>query len=143
MAWETYCTFDVYGNPKGQPRPRAFFRGGKAGVYDSGTAEGWKGQIALAAREYLPRIPFDEPLKLSVCFFFQRPKRLLARSSPEGSIPHTAKPDVDNAIKAVMDCLTQLGMWRDDAQVVSVYAEKVYIAKGQRSGALIQVFRFK
>jgi Holliday junction resolvase RusA-like endonuclease len=143
MGWENYCAFDVQGEPKGQPRPRAFVRGKRAAVYDPGTAEGWKGQIALAAREFLPCVPLSGPIMLSVCFFFPRPQRLLRKSSPSGRIPHTAKPDIDNAIKAVMDCLTGIRMWEDDAQVVSTKAEKTYAAKEQRPGALIQVFTFK
>lgn len=44
-------TFFIHGDPKPQPRPRAFARrmGAKfvARVYDAGTAEGWKSQIAM------------------------------------------------------------------------------------------------
>jgi Holliday junction resolvase RusA-like endonuclease len=65
----------------------------------------------------------------------------MRKSDPEGQIPHTAKPDSDNALKAVMDCMTQLGMWRDDALVCSTIVEKFYAAKAQAPGAVIQVFR--
>jgi len=47
-------TFFVPGEPKGQPRPRAFARkmGDKfvARVFDAATAEGWKGAIAAVAQ---------------------------------------------------------------------------------------------
>ena len=141
MSWQPVCVFDVQGVPKGQPRPRAFARGGRAAVYDPGTAEGWKGAIALAARPFLPLVPLDCPLRLTVAFFFPRPARLSTKNSPDGQIPHTAKPDADNALKAVMDALTQLGMWRDDALVCSTIVEKLYAAKGQAPGAVIQVFK--
>ena len=36
----TPISFTVLGDPKGQPRPKAFSRGGHAAVYDPGTAEG-------------------------------------------------------------------------------------------------------
>lgn len=140
MSWARYAAFDVYGDPKGQPRPRAFSRGGKARVYDPGTAEGWKGQIALAAREYLPAQPIDVPVRVAVTFYFPRPARLLRKKDPDGFIPHTAKPDADNVAKAVLDCLTTVGMWRDDALVMSLVAEKFYAARGKPSGALIQIF---
>jgi Holliday junction resolvase RusA-like endonuclease len=31
--------------------------------------------------------------------------------------PHIQKPDLDNLVKAVQDALTDVGVWRDDAQV--------------------------
>jgi Holliday junction resolvase RusA-like endonuclease len=145
MAWKKYCVFDVLGEPKGQPRPRAFYnkKTGRAAVYDKGTAEGWKADIASAARSLLPTSPLEGPLMLSVCFFFPRPQRLLKKKSPEGRIPHTSKPDTDNAVKAVMDCLTGIRMWTDDSLVSVIKAEKHYVAKDQRPGALIQIFTFE
>jgi Holliday junction resolvase RusA-like endonuclease len=141
MNWETVCAFDVQGEPKGQPRPRAFVRNGHASVYDAGTAEGWKSQIAAAARPLLPPEPLDCPLRLAVSFFFPRPKRLLRAKDPAGPLPHIAKPDADNALKAVMDCMTQIRFWKDDALVCSTIVEKQYCAKDQRPGALIRVFK--
>jgi len=142
MGWVMFAAFDVYGIPKGQPRPRAFVnkKTGRARVYDGGEAEGWKGSIAMAARDHLPPCPIDSPIRVAVSFFFPRPARLLRKRDPDGVIPHTAKPDSDNAAKAVLDCLTSIGMWRDDALVCSLIAEKNYAARGQASGALIQIF---
>lgn len=129
--------FSVSGKPKGQPRPRAFTRGKHAAVYDPGTAEGWKGQVALAAREHLPATPLDEPVYLSVVFFMPRPARLCRRKDPDGMIPHGAKPDGDNLLKAVLDALTQIGMWRDDSLVAGHRVLKLYHEKGGRPGAHI------
>ena len=142
MRWKLFTAFDVHGEPKGQPRPRAFYnkKTGRAAVYDKGTAEGWKGMIALAAREHLPVAPLDQPLRVAATFYCPRPGRLMRRKDPEGPIPHTAKPDGDNAMKAVLDCLSQVGMWRDDALVCSQIVEKFYAGKNQPTGALIQVF---
>jgi len=116
MSWKLYCSIDVYGEPKGQPRPRAFVnkKTGRASVFDSGQAEGWKGQIALAARPYLPASPLEGPIRLGLTFYFPRPGRLMRKRDPDGPVMHLSKPDFDNASKAVVDCLTQIGMWRDD-----------------------------
>jgi len=133
-------SFIVVGEPKAQPRPRAFARPGLgARVYDPGTAEGWKSLIAEAARPYLPAEPFDCPIGLSIEFNMPRPKRLLRKCDPEGPIRHTAKPDLDNLSKAVMDALTAIGIWRDDSQVSSTTVSKWYVSKGQRPGAIIGV----
>ena len=131
--------FFAPGIPKGQPRARAFVRKGHAAVYDPGTAEGWKGSIALAARDYLPASPYDCPIVCNLVFIFPRPARLMTKKSPDGRIPYTAKPDRDNSDKAVLDCLTGIGMWRDDALVYDGRITKFYAAKGERTGAHIQI----
>jgi Holliday junction resolvase RusA-like endonuclease len=68
---------------------------------------------------------------------------MLAKKYPDGQILHTTKPDSDNCKKVFMDALTQIGMWGDDCQVCSWFGEKFYAARGQASGALIQVFRME
>jgi Holliday junction resolvase RusA-like endonuclease len=141
--WAPYCGFPVYGIPMPQPRPRATIRGKHAGVYDPGTATGWKSQIAIAARAYIPKTPIDAPVKLDISFVFPRPGRLLRKKDLDGRILHTARPDRDNLEKAVMDALTAIGMWRDDALVCDGSPRKFYAAKGELSGAFIQISVFK
>lgn len=131
------CRFEVEGDPKGQPRPRAFARNGVARVYDPGTAEGWKGAIALAARPHRPPVPFGEALRLTADFRFHRPRRLDSRKNAGRHFIHVSKPDLDNALKAVMDCLCELRFFRDDAQIAEIYAAKSYATTGGNVGAII------
>lgn len=131
--------FCVDGLPKGQPRPRAFRRGNHAAVYNPATAEGWKGQVALAAREHLPEEPLDEPLYVLLFFRLPRPKRLMRRQDPDDAIWHIGKPDVDNLTKAVLDALTQIGMWRDDSLICMQRTTKVYHEKTGRPGAWVVI----
>ena len=134
--------FNVFGLPKGQPRARAFAFGGKAGkkvsvrMYDPGTAEGWKSCVAIAARDHLPPEPIAGPVALTLLFRFPRPKSHFTKKGlrPDAPIYVTSKPDADNAAKAVMDCLTQLGAWKDDAQIVALDVTKVY---GDRPGCSV------
>lgn len=131
-------TFFAQGSPKPQPRPRAFARnmgGGKfaARVYDAGTAEGWKSAVAIAAKPHLPSTPLTVPLKVELAFFLERPKSHL---TSKGELKPTApshpvnKMDCDNLAKAVLDCLTQIGMWQDDGQIVILTIHKSYGAPG-------------
>lgn len=140
MNWRQIAAFDVSGSPKSQPRPRAFSRGGSARVYDPATAEGWKGQVALAAREHLPDKPISGPVRLVVDFRLPRPKRLMRKNDPAGQLPHTGRLDLDNMAKAVMDAFTSIGMWADDGQVVELYVRKAYHAKDGRPGARIEIY---
>lgn len=143
MTWTPLASVFVAGEPKGQPRARAFTRvfGGKptARMYDPGTAEGWKGAVALAMREHLPAEPIDGPVCVDIDFLFPRPKRLMRRCDPAGEIPHLAKPDRDNCDKAVLDCLKTLGLFRDDCQVCDGRPRKFYHAKTGRPGARITI----
>ena len=52
---------------------------------------------------------------------------------------HTKKPDRDNLEKAVLDVLTQLGMWGDDCQVCGGEVLKRYVVGLERPGAIIQI----
>lgn len=143
----TVIRFFAPGDPKGQPRPRAFAMriGGKfqARVFDAGTAEGWKSQVAVAARAFAPAFPILGPVKLRLDFVMRRPRShyrsgknadLLRLDAP---LNHVATPDCDNLAKAVMDALTQLGIfWRDDAQVARLEVSKRY---GDVPGVAVEI----
>lgn len=124
----------VYGDPKPQPRPRAFRRGAHAAVFNPATAEGWKSLIAAAIRDQLPPAPYEGAVSVSARFILPRPKRLQRRKDPDGELLHTAKPDGDNLIKAVLDACSQISVWRDDAHVVDLFVQKRYAAKDGRPG---------
>lgn len=132
----------VIGEPKGQPRPRAFARNGIVRMYDPATAEGWKAAIADEwRRSASAHEKTTQPVCLTLAFYMPRPKShfttkgLLKPSAPKY---FAKKPDADNLAKAVMDALTQLGVWQDDDQVVILKVSKQY-ADGGRTGCEIQL----
>lgn len=135
--------FFVAGIPKPQPRPRAFARkfGDKwqARVYDASTAEGWKSLVAAAAKPYVPFPPLQGPIRCDITFWMPRPKthyRTNGELRPAAPVWHSSRGDRDNFDKAVLDTLTQLGMWDDDGQVCIGLIQKVY---GSRPGAEIVI----
>lgn len=138
--------FRVDGVPKGQPRPRAFVRGGHAAVYDPGTAEGWKSCIAVAAKPHIPPTPLAGTIALTVEFIMPRPRAHFRTgkhaSELRGDAPehHCSRPDVDNLTKAVLDALTDIGMWIDDAQIALLGAVKLY---GVKPGANIEIHQVR
>lgn len=124
----------VTGTPKGQPRPRAFVRGGRAAVYDCGTAEGWKGDIARACADLEGRC-LHQCLAVALTFYMPRPKghyraggTKLKDSAP--AFLHEMKPDADNLAKAVLDALTGIRAWLDDAQVCELNVRRYYEQHG-------------
>ena len=132
-------TFRVDGIPKAQPRAKARRMGNRAGVYDPGTAEGWKALVAAAAMPHRPAVPLEGPLFVEIDFYMPRPKSLMRAKDPEGPIRCWKKPDVDNLIKAVFDSLKNLGVFRDDGQISESIGRKFYPAKTGRPGAKISI----
>jgi Holliday junction resolvase RusA-like endonuclease len=105
--------------------------------------------VAIAAREHLPQCPIEGPIRLTVRFWLARPKihyrsganaRKLRPSAPR--YPISAKrSDLDNLLKPMMDVLTRLRMWHDDAQVCQ-HGEghgKYYVATDVRPGATVTI----
>ena len=60
--------------------------------------------------KYKPDIPLEAPISLMVIWNFH------SDSHPDKS-PKITKPDTDNMIKLLKDCMTKKGFWKDDAQV--------------------------
>lgn len=129
----------VAGIPKGQPRGRAFSRGGKPRIYTPGTAEAWKGQIALAFRDIDFGAPIEEASSISIDLFLPRPKRL--KKAPAGPLPHDTTPDWDNCAKAVCDALVEIGVFQDDKWISHGTLNKWHTSQGGRTGALIRISR--
>ena len=131
--------FRVLGEPVAQPRPRATIRGRHAGMYDPGTADVWKLLVRNAATLHWNRRVFTGPVCVQIHWFMPRPKSHYTSKGvlkPNAPRWHACKPDADNLEKAVLDALTDLGLWRDDSQVCSVHKSKIY---GEHPGALVVI----
>lgn len=130
----------IPGIPKAQPRPRAFSRGGHVRVYDPGTAEGWKSEIARALEKSLPPEPILGGVSAVMCFHFPRPKSHFRTGKFSGELRktaplrHTKKPDFDNLAKSVCDCLTTLRFWGDDSQLDRCSVSKKYADRPHHPG---------
>ena len=141
-------TFQVTGEPKGQPRPRAFAR--KMGsihvarFYDSDVADAWKGAVMLAIIEAAKLHKWAltlGPVAVELRFAMPRPKSHFGAKGLKPSAPaaHVGKPDVDNTCKLILDQITRSGcVWRDDSQVVSLTVHKIW-ASGNESGCAVLI----
>lgn len=141
MNWEYYGGLRVCGTPKAQPRPRAYVRGGSVSIYTPSVAKAWKEDLIAGALEQLPRRTLEGPVRVDTIFLLPRPKRLMRKRDPEGRIPHTSKPDVENLYKVILDALTAAGAYVDDAQVCEGRILKFYHAKRDKPGAIITIYK--
>ena len=126
----------VAGVPKAQPRVKPCVRGRHAGVYTPDTADGWKAEVRRAALANCSTPePLRGPLSVQLTFLMPRPK------SRKGDVWHATKPDGDNLTKAVLDALTDAGIWGDDAQVARQLVQKLYATGTNDAGCAIIIER--
>jgi Holliday junction resolvase RusA-like endonuclease len=109
------------------PKGRARFGGGhvftpkatRGFQYDFG----WCAKAAMAGRK-----PFQCAVKITALFELTIPAARSARARADavaGLILPTAKPDLDNLVKAAIDACNGI-VFADDAQITEIGAEKIY-----------------
>lgn len=67
---------------------------------------------------YVPEHPLDGPVQLITKWIW--------KGEGKGASYKVTKPDTDNLIKMLKDCMTRTGFWNDDAQVASEITEKFW-----------------
>jgi len=90
---------------------------GKPRFYEPAEVKAARQKYMSYLSSHAPENPLDGPVRLMVKFCFAG-----------GQGWKTTKPDTDNMIKMMKDCMTRLGYWHDDAQVCSEIVEKFYDA---------------
>lgn len=110
----------IDGEPRPQQRPRFAMRGSFVQTYKSKRQkedeETFIGKLGEHEGLFFEK---DTPLDVDITFVMPR------RKSKSRWAEHTSKPDLDNLVKFVFDCLNGR-VWHDDAQVCSIDALKTY-----------------
>ncbi len=73
-----------------------------------------------ALKPNAPSAPWNGPIQLAVNFGYETRNVLKDRE------PKITKPDTDNLMKTLKDCMTACGFWWDDAQVAEEFASKFW-----------------
>jgi Holliday junction resolvase RusA-like endonuclease len=123
--------FEVDGVPVQQGSKTGFVAGGRAIVTDQNkkTLKPWRQNVTATARAAHPGDRLEGPVLMVVEFRFVRPKTV-KREWP------AVQPDLDKLLRALLDGITDSGLWRDDAQVVTAHVSKVY---ADRPGVRVQI----
>lgn len=123
---------------------RGFPRRGGGGVIitdASKRTKPWQAAVAAAAADAMSGPLLAGPLELCLTFTVPRPAGHFGTGRNAGKVRDSApalptvKPDVTKLVRAVEDALTGV-VWRDDSQVVSTHAHKVY---GEPAGCAVEV----
>jgi Holliday junction resolvase RusA-like endonuclease len=126
--------FTVFGVAQQMGSKRAFVPKGwtRPIITDSNrNLKTWQTLVAESAQHAIARLPTHhrtlllEGVRLTAAFYFPRPKSLAKRVTV-----HLKAPDLDKAVRALNDALSQV-VFRDDVQVVDLIAMKRYAALGE------------
>ena len=105
--------------------------GKKAIFYDPPELAEARAKYVSLLAPYKPLRPAEGPIVLKVYWCYAA-----TRSHPAGTWK-TSKPDTDNLIKLFKDCMTRVGFWKDDAQVVMEATGKRY---DQIEGVYVRIY---
>lgn len=101
---------------------KVMVKGGRPVFYDPPEVRAAKESLMGYLTPHRPEHPMTGPLYLQTVWMWESDK-----AEPTW---RTTKPDTDNLQKALKDCMTKLGYWEDDAQVVWETAQKIYVPDG-------------
>ena len=105
---------------------------GKPVFFDGARIKAARQEFMLRLAPHKPPdpIPKDKPVHLFVRFVYKAPRKR------DLNAWKTTRPDTDNMIKLLKDCMTAAGFWQDDSQVASEHIEKQY---GDKEGIDIAI----
>lgn len=83
-------------------------------------------------KPHAPSEPWNCPIRLTTEWVFRKPK------GAKG-IFKTTKPDTDNLVKTLKDCMTRCGYWKDDALIVSDICAKLWADENEPHGIIIRI----
>ena len=93
---------------------------GKPVVYEPAELKAVRSKLMAHLVQYAPLVPLQGAVRLMVKWCFP------ITGKHEDGEWKTTKPDTDNLQKLLKDCMTDLGYWKDDAQVASEIVEKFW-----------------
>lgn len=104
-------------------------QGGKPRFYEPQELKAARIKLRDYLAKHRPDAPMDCGVRLIVKWCFPRGVH------PDGSYK-TTKPDTDNLQKMLKDVMTEVGFWKNDAQVASEIVEKFW---AETTGIFIRV----
>jgi len=119
--------FTVLGEPRGKGRPKFASRGGHAVAYTDKATASYENLVAYTADQEMKKAGvgmFEGPLAVSISIWIKIPAS--ASKKKQAAIDGTyctRKPDVDNAVKIILDGLNGVA-FADDVQVTRLVVEK-------------------
>lgn len=93
---------------------------GKPVIYEPAELKAARNKLMAYLGQHAPLVPLRGAVRLGVKWCFP------ITGKHEDGEWKTTRPDTDNLQKLLKDCMTDLGYWKDDAQVASEIVEKFW-----------------
>lgn len=122
---------NILGEPMAVQSVKACRIGKSIRTYQPKKVTDWKAYIKVAISEQLPAdwVILSEPLAVKYVLTFpilkSMNKKTVAHITSGGVVYKDKKPDLDNCVKGLADCLSGL-VWVDDSLVVKLQVEKIF-----------------
>lgn len=113
--------FTIPITPVAQKRARHAVRGNHACAYKHKDQRSAEQVLNTFLKDFQPTQPLIGPLVLGVRAYLPIPKsktKKFKAAAQAGEIRPIVKPDMDNILKHIKDCMSQMRYWEDDKQVV-------------------------
>lgn len=132
-----HLDFEVPGDPVPKDRPRVT----RWGTYTTKKTKRYQLAVGLAAKAAMAGSePLDFPVEMVAYFIFEPPASWSNRKREAAigrELAYTAKPDLDNLGKSVMDAMNGI-VFKDDSQVYHLAVCKAY---GSTPKTLIRIIK--
>lgn len=104
------------------PRPRVT----KHGVYYPKRYTEFKKQCVDYLQKLGIKMKYDQFLHIDYTIVMKRIYQMSVKQYGSGRVYKATRPDLDNFVKSLNDCMQEAGVIADDSQVVSFKAAKYY-----------------
>ena len=126
-----------------KPKPQQRHRSNGRFQYDPSSKD--KQDFLFLVKQYAPKQPIVDIVEMDITFCYKRPASHFRSKNKQkilkDNVPFfkSSKADLDNLIKFVCDALNGV-FYKDDSQVVSIHARKLY---GQKDYVMIKIIPSK
>lgn len=93
---------------------------GKPNFYESPELKDARNKFESFLNAHVPESPIEGAVSLNTTWIFK------AKGKFKPGMFKTSRPDTDNMVKLLKDCMTVCGFWKDDAQVCWEHISKIY-----------------
>jgi Holliday junction resolvase RusA-like endonuclease len=131
----------IPGAPIAKPRAKSFYNKNTGHMHhyykNDKELKSFEQFIKLKAEELFPK-PLTCPICLSVHFLMPRPQDIIWKKKDMPRIPCPKRPDADNLIKNIEDCLNGIA-YIDDSQITELHVWKDYHSGDEGPKTIIRI----